>query len=613
MPTKMILSKHSSHSMTLRRTPTRSNFGPTPLSKHSLRVPFADSPLPSPSLPSIIPRHGKKPSPTWPRKAWRLFTWIIGVVLIVWFGFSWQQSGRLPPPINYVSTEGDPLEIVGSDDLPEGPSPVMVTDQRGRSRWTISIPHNLELPLPPSGYARICSQAMELSRNVENIKNNKPTSALHTTHHAYYWKDKNFMDVPDAESNGLLPSSRDREISQKGLSVVGGEMYMERQEVPVCEKSLTYVMQTEDAGMGATLMGLWMSYGLAQYEGREFFVDDTNWAYGRYTTYFKRPPMPSCRPPPQSQRLPCPHQAKHLLISSATTKWSFGHGFNEKFEDGHRRGVQRQKQMFGFLRSGYEALFQLTGNDATYLEQRKNELNTSVRSKGGIEVGVHVRHGDCHPMEFQYQKSYLPLEAYTDVAYGIMTSFRRSNIKPSASLGQEKSKILVASDDPDVYSAAEMSGAEKAQSMISLVSKAVLDAATAAQGGTTNMMDGNVGWEGGFFRDMFWSLGAPPPPRAEGSPAASKNEPHLRPRSVEATDIDLFRFHPSEEALRLRELVGRAYLLDLAVLGQADAVVCGVSSIGCRLLAVMLGWDRAIEQGKWKNVDGTWHWKGIIW
>lgn len=614
MPTKMIVSSHSSHNVTLRRTPTRSTFGPTPLSKQHLRLPFTpDSPLPSPSLPSIIPRHGKKPSPRWPRRAWQVFSWVIGVVLIIWFGFSWQQSERLPLALSHVHTEGDRLEIVGSDDLPKGPSPVMVMDQRGRSRWTISIPHNLEFPLPPSAYNRLCSQAAELSHNVENIKNNKPASTPHAAHHAYYWNDKNFMDIPDAERNGLLPHSRYHKLSQNGVGVVGGGVYTESPDVPVCEKSLTYVMQTDDAGMGATLMGLWMSYGLAQYEGRAFFVDDTNWAYGRYTTYFKHPPMPSCRPPPQPQRVPCPHQAKHLLISSATTSWAFGHGFNEKFEDGHGRGVQRQKKIFGFLRSGYEALFHLKGNDARYLELRTEELNRSIRRKGGIEVGVHVRHGDCHPMEFQYQKSYLPLATYTDAAYDMMISFHGHSATPAASSGQETSKILIASDDPDVYSAAEMSDAEKAQSMISLVSKTVLDAATAAKGGTAGMMDGNIGWEGGFFPDMFWSLGAPPPPRAEGSPPASKNEPHLRPRSMEVTDTESFRFHPSKEALRLRELVGRAYLLDLAVLGQADAVVCGVSSIGCRLLAVMLGWDKAIEQERWKNVDGTWHWKGIIW
>ncbi|PGH18760.1 hypothetical protein AJ79_00173 [Helicocarpus griseus UAMH5409] len=599
--------------MTLRRTPTRSTFGPTPLSKQHLRVPFADSPLPSPSLPSIVPCHGKQLPSKWPRRAWRLLCWTIGVVLIIWFVLSWQGSERLPHAVNYLSHDGGPLEIVGSDDLPEAPSPVMVTDQRGRSRWTISIPRHIEFPLPPSSYARICSQAMELSHNVENIKNNKPASAHRAAHHGYYWKDKNFMDVSDAENNGLLPTSGGRD-TREGLGVVGGEIYTDGvKEVPVCEKSLTYVMQTEDAGMGATIMGVWMSYGLAQYEGRAFFVDDTNWAYGKYTTYFKLPPMPSCRPPPSSQRIPCPHQARHLLISSATTTWSFGHAFNDKFEDAHKMGIHRQKNIFNLLRTGYEALFHLTGDDAKYLSQRLHELNTSIRAKGGIEVGIHVRHGDRHPMEFQYQKSYLPLELYIDTAYDILTSFRRSNIKPTPFLGPDRSRILLASDDPDVYSAGEMVDTEKAQSMISLVSKSALDAATAAQGGSKNMMDGNIGWEGGFFRDMFWSLGAPPPPPAAWSPPASRREPHLRPRSVELADMVTFRFHPPPDALQLRELIGRAYLLDLAVLGQSDAVVCGVSSVACRLLAVMVGWEGVVSGSKWKNVDGTWGWKGIIW
>ncbi|EEH19082.1 hypothetical protein PABG_01401 [Paracoccidioides brasiliensis Pb03] len=607
----IVSSKYTSHSMTIRRTPTRSTFFPTPLSKQQLRVSFIDSPLPSPSLPSILPRHGKKRASRWPRKLGRLFCWTVGVVLIIWFVFSWQQADHLLKVVNYLSHDGEPFEIIGSDNLPEGPSPVMVTDQRGRSRWTISIPHNHEFPLSPSSYASLCIQGMELSHNLENIKNNKPALAHNIGHHEYYWKDKNFMDIPDAERNGLLPNSRDHEIFRKGHGVVGGEIYkLWGADVPVCEKSLTYILQTEDAGMGATVMGLWMSYGLAQHEGRAFFVDDTNWAYGEYTTYFKLPPMPSCRPPPSSQRIPCPHQTRHLLISSATTSWTFGHGFNDKFEDGHKMGVYRQKAMFDFLRSGYDALFHLTGDDAAYLEQRVKELNVSVRNRGGIEVGLHVRHGDRHPMEFQYQKSYLPLEIYTEAAYDIISSFRKSNINPTASLGRDKSSILLASDDPDVYMAREMSDTEQAQSMISLANKT---AQGAAKGKAQITMDGDIDWEGGFFHDVFWSLGAPNPPRAVGSPPASRNEPHLRPRSVEARDIDSFRFQPPDVALRLRELIGRAYLLDLAVLGQSDAVVCGVSSIACRLLAVMLGWEKAIEQGKWKNVDGTWHWKGIIW
>ena len=45
----------------------------------------------------------------------------------------------------------------------------------------------------------------------------------------------------------------------------------------VCERSLTYVLETGNAGFGSTLMGLWMAYGLAQEEDRDFFIDDRYW------------------------------------------------------------------------------------------------------------------------------------------------------------------------------------------------------------------------------------------------------------------------------------------------------------------------------------------------
>jgi len=63
----------------------------------------------------------------------------------------------------------------------------------------------------------------------------------------------------------------------------------------------------------------------------------------------------------------------------------------------------------------------------------------------------------------------------------------------------------------------------------------------------------------------------------------------------------------------MRVLLGRAYLLDLAVLGQADRIVCGVSSNTCRILAVMMGWDKAIEKGMWRNIDGDFDWGDIVW
>jgi len=53
--------------------------------------------------------------------------------------------------------------------------------------------------------------------------------------------------------------------------------------------------------------------------------------------------------------------------------------------------------------------------------------------------------------------------------------------------------------------------------------------------------------------------------------------------------------------------------LDLAILGQSDRVVCAVSSSACRILGVMMGWERAVEKGEWRNVDGSEGWRALEW
>ena len=93
---------------------------------------------------------------------------------------------------------------------------------------------------------------------------------------------------------------------------------------------------------------------------------------------------------------------------------------------------------------------------------------------------------------------------------------------------------------------------------------------------------------------MFWSLG--------------------RASSTAAVELLDSRLPPSAETLRLRELVGRAYVMDLAVLGQAsDRLVCTVSSMGCKILAVMMGWEGAVVKGGWVNIDGDFEWRGVSW
>lgn len=422
------------------------------------------------------------------------------------------------------------------------------------------------------------------------------------------------MDVADAEEHGMLPGASvntKKDIWGKAMGDVGhdsmGEDLVTMQgegKGQFCETSLTYVMETGDAGMGSTLIGLWMSYGLAQKEGRAFFIDDTHWAYGNYTTFFKPPPKPNCLPPPRTQILPCPHQARHLLVSSGTVRFIFGAKFHDYYEDARKMEVYRLKQFFDFMRTGYEALFDLAGEDAAYLAARADFLNTTIRGQGGLEIGIHVRHGDNHPKEYKYQKSYLPLSTYVNAARDMLTThFGNATASGAEDFPSEMaSKILLASDDPDVYRAPEFVQALKAQDRITLGSKTSLpDSSSSA--------DASLGFEGGFFHDVFWSLGQPARPIPPGSPAPSKRMSVPQPPHARSAD----HRHPSTQALEVRGLIGRAYLLDLAVLGQADRVVCGVSSNSCRILAVMMGWEKAIVRGEWMNVDGDWDWSDIVW
>ncbi|KAH0550895.1 hypothetical protein GP486_007742 [Trichoglossum hirsutum] len=296
----MIISSRQPPSKYIRRSPH------TPLSvsspKHGLQHLFREPP-PSPRLPSLINQHGQKPPSN---RHWissmRLLAWLSGVGVIMWFVMSRIRLDH-SPHVSFMSQDGREYEIVGDSALPDFPTPVVVTDRRGRLRWTVSIPPDRRFPLRPQEYADICQQSDEIAHHVAEMKFGPGKGH---GHFSYYHIDRNFMDVREAEENGLLPGVKGMGWQTKGSengmelwdSVVkgGGRVSQkldaqneekgdekedgeedEEEEVKVCEKSLTYVMETADAGLGNTLLGLWLAYGLAKSEGRAFFVDDTNW------------------------------------------------------------------------------------------------------------------------------------------------------------------------------------------------------------------------------------------------------------------------------------------------------------------------------------------------
>jgi hypothetical protein len=540
----------------------------------SARYILRDSGLPSPSLPSILPRHGKKPPKLNSKAIVRFLTWLTSVIVLVWAGKLTLEREWPPVALDYQSTDGKAYEIVGEDTLPYFPTPVVVKDRKGRSKWTVSIPQHLDFPLNPSDYSDICAKAQDVSQHVADLKvENKP---VHAAHYSYYHVDPNFVDVAEAQESGLLPRPIHTAFSPD--------------KDRVCPKSLTYVLETSSAGLAPTLMGLWLAYSLAWHEDRTFFIDDSRWEYGNYSTFFHPPSSPNCLPPPKWQRVPCPHQAAHLVVSSATMPWTFGATFLDAFEDGRKMGVRRLEGIFRMLRKGYEELFEGklgAEGDLEFLKERIGELRWMVN--GGLEVGVHVRHGDRHPYEFQYSRSYVPISKYVEEAEKAIAG---------AGMDRNSSHLIIASDDPDVYDneAVKAAGAVKAQSRFWLTE----------------------GWGGGFFKELFWSLGKHDRerlPSVEGSPKPSRwpadvaQGSRTEPQQAGARK----REQTTTETMQLREAVARLYLLDLAVLGQADRIVCAVSSHTCRVLAVMMGWERAVEKGEWKNVDGDWGWRGIDW
>ena len=250
-----------------------------------------ESPLPSPGLVEFaiptplkekarISRELKTQEKR--RVTTKLLGWALGVAVIFWFAVTTLSGEHPPVAISYLSNDGKAYEIVGADELPDKATPMIFTDGRGRSRWTISIPSRLDFPLYPSDYTDICSQAADIARQVEELKGHGGSHS-HSAHYSYYHVDSNFMDVGDAESHGLLlggmAGAGSSAEENRGKATAGEDVAKTTEPGgdKICERSLTYVLGSEDASMGSNLMGLWLSYGLAQKEGRGFFLDDSTW------------------------------------------------------------------------------------------------------------------------------------------------------------------------------------------------------------------------------------------------------------------------------------------------------------------------------------------------
>ncbi|KAL1882742.1 hypothetical protein VTK73DRAFT_1262 [Phialemonium thermophilum] len=577
-----------------------------PLSSSSSRFNFNHllfSPPPSPGLPALAPP-AKKPVRlnrlVRPSRLLRVFLYIVTIFLIIYFALvAVHRTLDIPTSHGLDPSHGAETSI---GRLPDSPAPIITKDRRGRTRWTVWIPPTQEFPLPTSQYADICAQCRKVSSTVQALGSSH--SFPHTLlPFASEPEDPNFIDVQEAQKEGLVPQhgATEQDIAEDKHDVEGpGSVSGRTEGTPVCKTSITFVLEPEEAGLGKTLMMLWTAYGLAQKEGRAFFIDDSQWAYGKYADIFQPPPPLDCRAPPRREILPCPRQARHLVVSTANAADVFGITTNGSSTIEPSSSSDQEKE-FRLARKGYETLFRLNMDDASYVKSRvahiksQRVMSTAKGEKNGMIIGMHIRRGDRHPWEYQYRYSYIPTNVYIDAARKVEKERHRHGRlgKEDGPSLRERSTLIVASDDPMVYETDEFLSANRAQERIKLANKVTAQPANPDRRVMRKFVDETFGWEGGFFAAMFWNLGQP-------SLSAAASAENVRTRL------------PSDDVLRLRSLVGRAYMMDLAVLADvSDAVICTVSATGCRLLAVMMGWERTMEKGDWVNVDGPFTWSGV--
>ncbi|KAK0852250.1 hypothetical protein LTR03_003511 [Friedmanniomyces endolithicus] len=569
-----------------------STTGSTHSGRSSLSEKVGLSPPDSPTLPPPVTRDSKRRIRYSRLTLIKLLAGIATLLLLVRVFLCWPQT-----VINSSSTShllDDGLATGGVQRNQSGS--VIVRDTSGHSKWTVLIPENSSFPLDDTQYADICSKGEVLRE--ELVRNTRIGRLLNLSlRTSYYTRDWAYLDP-----------------SALGAIAASFPVVPNNEANKVCGTSLTFVLDANEASFGKSMLMLWLSYGLAKREGRAFFIDDTQWAYGKYASYFAPLPDQGCMPPPKHHIVPCPHQAKHLLVSAGTAQWTFGTLFDREFA-AKRNGLgTRYKHVFDMVRRGYEDLFALIGDDAACARVRIAELRSEVSAHAGPVVAMHIRRGDLHPQEQQYSEDYLPLERYAAGARSLLRllpSKRRSNTindryESTLDPNYTQVSLLLASDDPDILTSSSLAHAtspltvQRAQSRIQLATKATLDRTSPVEplresgSAYVKHIDENSGWEGGFFSALFYSLG--------NTQASTLKRLSQLPDSAGAR---------SEQAMRMRELVGRAYLLDLAVLGESDGVVCAVSSAACRVLGVMMGWD-AVREGRWMNVDDgrPWSWDG---
>lgn len=212
--------------------------------------------------------------------------------------------------------------------------------------------------------------------------------------------------------------------------------------------------------------------------------------------------------------------------------------------------VMRQVKIFDIVRQGYEALFRLG-----LTEDGLSAVEDRKHATPGPAVAVHIRRGDGRPLDWGFKQiGYVPLEKYAEAARNLL------EIEDIDKNGT----IVCASDDPAICSAPNFAGFEPAQYVPQPPPhqpKPRIDTPNAP----------------GFIAENFWNMN-----------------------------------------MDQRAQMGKSYVMDLKIMGELAAraggsAICDISSVTCRLLAVIMGWQKGILDGGWVNIDGDFDWNGVDW
>lgn len=204
------------------------------------------------------------------RRRWVWITfWLCGVSIITWFGFSVVRGETHRTPVDRGQSKQQTYSFPQNSTVSGKIGPVIVPSGKGHSRWTVAISPDHDFPLRPKQYADICSQSKKVAHHVMELNSPANGTNRQQGHYGYSHVDPHFIEASEVEEY----------IGVRGDVGRTDTLDSERQQhvKTVCQKSLTYVLETSNAGLGDTLMGLWMSYGLAKKENRTFFINDSNW------------------------------------------------------------------------------------------------------------------------------------------------------------------------------------------------------------------------------------------------------------------------------------------------------------------------------------------------